>query len=236
VLRWASQVIQAGVTLACQSEAFSHVCLWARQPIFTLFHRTWFDTRMWSQQTWLGVQILKSPFDLQRYQELLVARRPDFLIEVGAAVGGSTLFFATIFDAIGHGQVISIDIDPRWAKPALKHPRIVTITGSSLDPAIMNRIRALIPPTARAFVVLDSDHSRDHVLAECRLYQAFVLPGDYMVVEDANKNGHPVDPTSGPGPYEAVARFLRETSAFEPDPACEVPFTWAPNGWLRRRA
>ena len=86
-------------------------------------------------------------------------------------------------------------------------------------------------------MILDSDHSRDHVLDELRLYSRFVTPGGYLVVEDTNVNGHPVFPEHGPGPMEAVEEFLAESDEFEIDLAREKFFlTFNPRGFLRKSA
>ena len=84
-------------------------------------------------------------------------------------------------------------------------------------------------------VVLDSDHSRDHVLAEPRAYAPLVTPGSYLVVEDTNINGHPVYEAFGPGPMEAVQDFLKERDDFEADRSREkFLLTFNPRGWLRK--
>ena len=85
-------------------------------------------------------------------------------------------------------------------------------------------------------VVLDSDHTRDHVAEELRLYAPLVTSGCYLVVEDTNVNGNPVLPEFGPGPQEAVAEFLAQTDDFEVDHEREkLMLTFNPNGYLRRR-
>ena len=84
-------------------------------------------------------------------------------------------------------------------------------------------------------VVLDSDHSKDNVLEELRLYSPLVTIGDYLVVEDTNINGHPVFISHGAGPFEAVQHFLSSTSSFESDRTCErFLMTFNPGGWLKR--
>jgi cephalosporin hydroxylase len=86
-------------------------------------------------------------------------------------------------------------------------------------------------------VILDSDHSREHVLDELRLYAGLVTPGSYLVVEDTNVNGHPVFAEHGPGPMEALEAFLAETDEFEVDATREKFFlTFNPRGFLRKRA
>ena len=84
-------------------------------------------------------------------------------------------------------------------------------------------------------VILDSDHTCEHVLSELRLYSDLVTPGSYLVVEDTNVNGHPVDPSFEPGPHEAVELLLPDHPDFTPDTECEKFFlTFNPGGYLLR--
>ena len=84
-------------------------------------------------------------------------------------------------------------------------------------------------------VILDSDHSRDHVLAELRAYAPMVTTAQYLIVEDTNVNGNPVLPEFGPGPMEALDAFLAENDDFEPDDEREkFLLTFNPRGYLRR--
>jgi cephalosporin hydroxylase len=167
------------------------------------------------------------------YQELIVRARPDFVIETGTFGGGSALYFAMLFDHLEHGHVITIDIEnkPEWPV----HPRITYVTGSSVDPQIPARVRDEVGDR-RAMVVLDSDHSADHVYQELLAYSPLVKSGDYLIVEDTNVNKHPVVPGFGPGPMEAVERFLSENNDFAVDERCErFLMTLQPRGYLRRR-
>lgn len=183
--------------------------------------------------SWLGHQTLKNPFDLMTYQEIIVECRPDLIIETGTKFGGSALYFASIFDLVGHGQVVTVDIDATPGRPI--HPRITYLHGSSTNPAIVARIQRMITAETKVMVILDSDHRKPHVDAELGIYPDLVTLGQYLIVEDTNINGHPVFPEFGPGPQEAMQEFLRRDSRFAVDRERERHFlTYAPNGFLRR--
>ena len=184
--------------------------------------------------SWLGVRTLKYPTDMWMYQELLAQHRPAVVLETGTLWGGSALFFATILDGLGCGRVITVDITAP-ERPA--HPRITYLHGSSTDPEVVAQVNSLIGDDAPVMAILDSDHARDHVLAELRAYSSLVTPGSYLIVEDTNVNGNPVLPHHGPGPGEAVAAFLGENDDYEIDTRRErFMLTSAPGGFLRRKA
>lgn len=205
-------------------------------PVVDEFHRAWYATTTWGELEWFGVPMSKNPFDLLQYQEILWQQRPDFVIECGAFLGGSTLYFAHLLDLIGHGTVLSVELENSWMPAARHHPRVVTIAGNSVGPETLREIRRRVPADASCFVILDSDHRAAHVLAELRAYEQFVRPGNYLIVEDSNLNGHPILPDWGPGPWEAVEMFLGENPHFVPDRAREqkLLLTFAPFGWLKR--
>ena len=116
-------------------------------------------------------------------------------------------------DLLGRGEIVTIDLEPRAGRP--EHERITYLEGSSTNDEIVAQIGERAGAAERVMVILDSDHTRDHVVRELELYAPFVTPGCYLVVEDTNVNGHPVVPGFGPGPMEAVTEFLRGTDAFE---------------------
>lgn len=183
---------------------------------------------------WLGVRTDKCPLDLWIYQEILHEVRPDVIVETGTLHGGSALFLASICDALGHGRVVTIDLQEQPDRP--DHPRIEYVQGSSTSQEVFERVRAELPAEATAMVVLDSDHRKDHVLAEMRLWGPLVAPGSYLIVEDTILNGHPVSPEFGPGPMEAVDEFLAETSEWDADRRREKLYlTFNRRGYLRRR-
>ena len=206
----------------------------ARETV-SRFHTLFYSESGWRQNHWLGVRVLKSPFDLWIYQEILFEQRPDVIVECGTARGGSAYFLASMLDLIGAGRVITIDIEHRDGRPA--HPRITYLTGSSTDPEIVSAVQDSIGPNERAMVILDSDHARDHVLAEMKIYGPLVTEGHYLIVEDTNVNGHPILPNHGPGPMEAVEAFLvDERQRWRVSRQCErLLLTFNPRGFLRRK-
>jgi cephalosporin hydroxylase len=161
--------------------------------------------------------------------------RPDVIVETGTAFGGSALFLASMCDLLDHGRVITIDLQEFEGRP--EHPRVEYVAGSSTDPEIVQRIETEVDGAGVVMVVLDSNHTRDHVLAELRAYAPLVTPGSYIVAEDTILNGHPVSPEFGPGPMEAVEDFLRERGDFEVDERREKLYlTFNRRGFLRRKA
>ncbi len=187
----------------------------------------------WHQCTWLGVPTLKCPLDLWIYQEIVYSSRPGLIVECGTAYGGSALFLAGVCELLGHGCVVSVDIRPYAARP--QHPRIRYLLGDSTSPDVLKVVRELAANASSVMVLLDSDHRRDHVLKELRLYGPMVSVGHYLIVEDTNINGHPVLEDFGPGPMEAVQAFLQEEDRFIADPDMErFGLTFNPKGYLKR--
>jgi cephalosporin hydroxylase len=188
----------------------------------------------------MGVPVQKIPTDLWLYQEILYKDRPDIIIECGTAFGGSALYMAGILDLLGSGAVITVDIDdwdldiPGYSGRKA-HPRITYLKGSSVDPAMVEQVKARIPDGAVVMAILDSDHSAEHVLAELRTYAPMVTPGQLLIVEDTMLNGHPVHQDFGPGPMEALDTFLSETDDFTIDAIGEkFLVSFNPRGYLRR--
>ena len=199
------------------------------------FHRLYYNSgsRTWSNTYWLGTPAQKCPLDLWIYQELLHELRPAVIVETGTASGGSALFLASICDLLGQGSIVSVDIEARPGRPT--HERITYLTGSSTAPEIRARVEEFVGDRAPVLVILDSNHERDHVLEELRIYAPLVTPGSFVIVEDTNVNGHPVSPDFGPGPMEAVREFLRSSDDFSVDWRREKFFlTFNPGGYLQR--
>jgi cephalosporin hydroxylase len=188
--------------------------------------------------TWRGVRILKCPEDLFMYQEIIHRTQPDVVIETGVAFGGSALFLADMCDLMGHAKVVAIDVTlANVQERARQHAGIRLLEGNSVEPSSFARVREHVRSTDRVMVVLDSDHTKAHVLAELELYSPLVTLGCYLIVEDTNINGRPVAPGWGDGPYEAVEEFLETHPEFERDLSCErLLVTFNPGGYLKRIA
>ncbi len=199
------------------------------------FHRLYYNSSAttWQDTHWLGIRVLKCPLDLWIYQEILHEVRPDVIVEAGTRHGGSAFYLASICDLLGHGVVVTIDVEELPGRP--DHPRITYLTGSSTDPAVVAQVDERIAAGATVLVVLDSDHSREHVLDELETWHARVSVGSYVIVEDTNINGHPVRSRGGPGPWEAVEEWLPANPSFRLDELREkFLLTFNPRGFIRR--
>ena len=190
------------------------------------FHDLYYESSCiggtWKNTNWLGVPIQKCPLDCWIYQELLFEVKPDIIIETGTKVGGSALFFASILDLIGKGEIITIDINGKGKLP--EHKRITYLWGSSVDEAVIKFIEPRVKDK-KIFIILDSDHSKEHVLKELEIYSKFVSLNSYIVVEDTNTTGS----------LEAVLEFIGKTKNFVIDRNCEKFYlTFAPCGFLKR--
>ena len=122
---------------------------------------------------WMGVRCMKNPLDMWIYQEILFEVKPDIVVEIGSAEGGTTMFLAHCLDLLGKGMVVSVDCDR--SAFAAKHPRVLALTGRSDDAAILSRIAALCEGKT-CMVIQDADHSRAGVLADLDAYSKFVTP------------------------------------------------------------
>jgi cephalosporin hydroxylase len=205
------------------------------------FHKVFYDSALstWASTFWLGVPAEKYPCDLWIYQEIIQELKPDFVIETGTRFGGSALFMASICDLIGHGHVITVDVEELPSSSTVRppHSRITYLTGSSTSADVVADVRARVDSASCVMVVLDSDHQMTHVVNEMKIYADLVTDDSYMIVEDTNINGHPVDPAFGHGPMEAVELFLAGNDDFFVDRSREkLLLSFNPGGFLRKVA
>ena len=214
---------------------------------------------------WMGRPIIQYPQDIVAMQELIWALQPDLIIETGIAHGGSLVFSASMLElnaACGgpaDARVLGVDIDIRAHNRAAieTHPmahRIDMIEGSSIDPQVVAQVRAAAQRHEHVLVILDSNHTHEHVLAELEAYAPLTTAGSYCVVfdtvvEDIPEAIFPGRPWGkGNNPKTAVWEYLRRLRdegrtgadgvplAFEIDKAIEskLLITVAPDGYLHR--
>lgn len=205
------------------------------KSIIQAFHRLYYKHKeqTWKNMSWLGIPLMKCPLDLWIYQEILCTVQPDVIVETGTWKGGSSLFLAGICDLLGRGRVITIDCCYQINRPV--HARITYLTGSSVSREMFESVKTTIQLSDKVMVILDSDHHKDHVAQELKLYSQLVTPGSYLIVEDTNLNGNPVEPDFGPGPREAVEEFLQMDETYSIDQSCEkFLITASPSGYLKK--
>ena len=189
------------------------------------------EEHIFKRTYWMKIPCLKCPLDLWIYQEIISELQPDLIVETGTYLGGSALFLAHMLDIIDKGEVITIDVEDL---PRPFHPRIKYVIGSSSDPILIKSIFYNRQDEIR-LILLDSDHTKKHVLKELNLFSSYVSLNSYIIVEDTNINGHPVSPSFGDGPYEAVEEFLKTNSNFIFDSTREkFLMTFNPKGFLKR--
>ncbi len=210
------------------------------QKIINDYHKFFYAKKgqTWLANRWLGIQTSQNPNDVWITQEILVEQKPDFMVEAGTKNGGSALIWAMILREVNpSARVITIDIVDKTAKakelPLFKE-RIDFLLGSSTDPKIVEEVKRRVAGK-RVVVLLDSDHSKKHVLAEMQAYAPIVNLGSYMIVQDGILSGHPIKDEMAGGPWEAIDAFLESSSNFVIDKGRErLMFTYCPRGYLQR--
>jgi cephalosporin hydroxylase len=195
---------------------------------FHLLSRFWLEVG-WTQKysysfTWLGRPIVQLPEDVLRIQEVIYQVKPDVIVETGVAHGGSLIFYASLCKTMEKGRVIGIDIEIRPSNRAAVEahplsPYITLLEGSSTDPEVVKQVRAAIRPKEVVLVLLDSCHSKNHVLEELRAYSPLVSKDSYIVATDGIMGvlaGAPRTEAewSWNNPTQAVAEFLPLTQDF----------------------
>lgn len=203
------------------------------------FQQLYYNSLVWLNSTsWLGIPSEQAPTDNWSMQEVITETRPDYIIEAGTANGGTTLFYASVLSLVNpDGKVITVDVEPHVDKASalpIWKQRVEVIVGSSVDPKVTDQIAQEVAGK-KVLVTLDSLHTHDHVLREMEIYSKLVTRGSYLVVQDTNINGHPVNPGWGPGPMEAVDDFMKTHDNFVADRSREkFLLTHYPKGWLKR--
>lgn len=213
--------------------------------------RDWFDAASGYEYsyhfTWLGRPIIQFPQDILAVQEIIWTVKPQLIIETGVAHGGSLILSASILELMGgSGRVVGVDIEirPHNRKAIEEHPmfkRITLIEGSSVDEGIAKQVRQLADNRQPVLVILDSNHTHEHVLRELELYSPLVTRGSYLlvfdtIIEDMSADTFPDRPWGrGNNPKTAVHAFLKSNHRFVIDKEIEnkLLITVAPDGYLK---
>ena len=224
---------------------------------FELISTQWLKVG-WNQKygysfSWMGRPIIQLPEDMIRIQEVIYQVRPDVIVETGVAHGGSLVFYASLCKAMGRGRVIGIDVEirPHNRKAIEEHELfeyISLVEGSSVEPQTIANVKSFVKPGEKVFVVLDSDHSKQHVLAELEAYCDLVSAGSYIVVADGIMESLVGTPRSSEdwswnNPKAAAEQFIKNNHSFVIEEPV-FPFnegsiiqrvTCWPSAWLRRK-
>jgi cephalosporin hydroxylase len=207
------------------------------------------DRHHWSYQwTWLGVPIIQMPPDIVATQEIIWKTKPQLIIETGVARGGSLILYASILELLGEGKVIGVDVEIRAHNRASieSHPlskRIELIESDALSPTLHEALKEKTKNVERVMVILDSNHTHDHVKRELELYADFVTPGQYLIVADTvveyipEQEHRPRPWGVGNNPATALKEFMNSDSRFELDAVTnsKLLLTSSPGGYLVRR-
>ena len=195
---------------------------------FELLNKAWlrasWDVKYIYAFAWMGRPIIQLPEDMMRIQEVIWEHKPDVLIETGVAHGGSLIFYASLFKAMDKGRVIGIELDLRAhnRKAIDEHmlrSYITLVDGSSIAPETVAKVKALIKPGEKVMVMLDSNHTKPHVLEELRAYGPMVTPGCYIVAADGIMELVAGGPRTKPdwtesNPKQAAIAFTAENKNF----------------------
>jgi len=195
---------------------------------FELISHQWFKVG-WNEKyiytfTWMGRPIIQLPEDMIRIQEVIYQIKPDVIIETGVAHGGSLIYYASLCKAMEKGRIIGIDIEIRsHNRTAIENHELASyitlIEGDSTDEKIVNQVKALVKPNETVLVILDSNHTKQHVLRELNAYSSLVTKDSYIVATDGSmKYLHDV-PRGDPewiwdNPINAALEFVAENPEF----------------------
>jgi cephalosporin hydroxylase len=235
---WIMMILIVALTATVILEEMGYMNRPSAQEVIDRFHKFFYDSEVWKSTKWLGIPTAQNPNDAWIHQELIVRVKPDFIVETGTWNGGSAALWATILQQVNpQGRVITIDVK-NFVSAAKNLPivkeKVEFLIGSSIDPTIVVKVEERVKGKT-VMVILDSDHSKGHVLAEMKAYAPMVSKDSYLIVQDSNVNGHPVLANFGPGPMEAITEFLATNDQFRPDTDAErLLFTMHPKGYLKR--
>jgi cephalosporin hydroxylase len=223
---------------------------------FELINRAWrrvsWDVKYIYAFSWMGRPLIQLPEDVLRIQEVIWEHQPDVFIETGVAHGGSLVFYSTLFKAMEKGRVIGVELElrPHNRKAIDAHilrPYITLVDGSSVDPDTVAEVKSHIKPGEKVMVMLDANHTKEHVLEELRAYGPMVSVGSYIVASDGIMEEVVGAPRTKPewkdsNPQQAALAFVKENKNFvieEPvwpfnEGVVRERLTYWPNAFIKR--
>ncbi len=224
---------------------------------FELISRQWLKVG-WNEKypytfSWMGRPIIQLPEDMVRTQEVVYRVKPDVIIETGVAHGGSLIYYASLFKAMGKGRVIGVDIEirPHNRKAIEAHELasyITLIEGSSTAPDIVRKVKNLVRQGETVMVILDSNHTKEHVANELAAYYDLITPGSYIVATDGSmKDLYDVPRGAADWEWNHPTAAAAEFAQRHPEFVLEQPawpfneseltenITHWPGAWLRKK-
>jgi cephalosporin hydroxylase len=246
---------KASVTVVENGQTLVHPM--SEPAAFEAVSRAWlragWDVKYVYSFTWFGRPMIQLPDDMMRLQEVIYAIKPDVIIECGVAHGGGLVFYASLLKAMGKGRVIGVDVEirPHNRRAIEGHPLFPLITlieASSVAPETAAKVKSLVQPGETVMVMLDSSHTKAHVLAELEAYGPLVSNGSYIVAMDGIMELVAGGPRTKPdwswnNPKYAALEFVEKNKDFE---IVEPPFpfnegvtrervTYWPCGFIQRK-
>jgi cephalosporin hydroxylase len=243
-------------TVTEESASGRRVLPLATAEAFALVSDAWlragWDVKHVYSFTWLGRPIIQLPEDLVRLQEVIHQVRPDLIVETGIAHGGGLVFYAGLCRLMGRGRVLGVDIEIRPHNRAAieAHPLadlITLVEGDSTAPEVVDRVAGAVAPGDTVMVLLDSSHTKEHVLRELDAYAPLVSTGSYLVAMDGIMENVAGAPRTEPdwrddNPRQAVLGWVRDNPGFvleEPpfafnEGAVRTRVTYWPDAFLKR--
>lgn len=239
-----------------ESEAGSIIHRMDTMEAFEAVSKAWlrcgWDNKYVYSFSWMGRPIIQLPDDMFRMQELIYSLKPDVIIETGVAHGGSLIFYASLCKAMDKGRVVGVDIEIRpYNREAIEthplFPLVTLVEGDSTDPVTVEQVESSIEPDDTVLVLLDSNHTKEHVLAELNAYAPLVSEGSYMVAMDGIMEQIVGAPRTKPdwawnNPRRAALEFVEKNPGFVIE---EPPFpfnegnvskrvTYWPDGFIKK--
>jgi cephalosporin hydroxylase len=193
------------------------------------------------QVLYRGLKAIKCPFDYVNYQMIISELKPDLIIEIGTAYGGSCLYLADLLESIGSGVIHTIDISEDWFNSNPKdlrdlvdnNKRIKRFLGGYQNYELSNTIGF-----EKILLIEDGSHHYSDVLDVLNKFNSIISKDSYIIVEDGALSWLGLENQYDGGPLRAIKEFLEVNKDFEIDRKwCDLfgyNATFNPNGYLKK--